>query len=67
MLYFEGEKKIPSTKRGCKGSLETVAEQACRNCTNVKNRQAKSRDASLEIIENIIQEKDLNKNKILLI
>lgn len=67
MLYFEGEKKIPSTKRGCKGSLETVAEQACRNCTNVKNRQAKSRDASLEIIENIIREKDLNKNKILLI
>jgi single-stranded-DNA-specific exonuclease len=67
MLDFKGYEIIPSTKRGCKGQTETRVEQACRNCTNIKNRQTKSRDAALETIEKIIEEKDLLKNKILVI
>ena len=59
--------EIPSTKRGCKGQTESRVEQACRNCTNVKSRQTKTRDTNLEIIKNIITEQDLLKNKILLI
>ena len=38
MLDFKGNELIPSTKRGCKGQVETRIEQACRNCANIKNR-----------------------------
>lgn len=51
MLDFKGYELVPSTKRGCKGQAETRVEQACRNCTNIKNRQTKIRDTSLEKIE----------------
>ena len=67
MLEFKAFESIPSTKRGCKGQFETRVEQACRNCTNIKNRQTKTRDASLEIIEQIIEEQNLLENKVLLI
>lgn len=67
MLDYRGYELIPSTKRGCKGQQETRVEQACRNCTNIKNRQTKARDAALETIEAIIKQKDLLKNKILAI
>ena len=67
MLDYRGYELIPSTKRGCKGQQETRVEQACRNCTNIKNRQTKARDAALETIEHIIEEKKLLDNKILAI
>ena len=67
MLDYRGYELIPSTKRGCKGQMETRVEQACRNCSNIKNRQTKTRDNSLEIIENLIEKQNLNDNKILLI
>lgn len=67
MLDFKAYELIPSTKRGCKGQKETRVEQACRNCTNIKNRQTKARDAALETIEHIIEEQDLLKNKILIV
>ncbi len=67
MLDFKAYENIPSTKRGCKGQFETRVEQACRNCTNIKNRQTKTRDASLEIIEEIIEEQNLFDKKVLVI
>lgn len=67
MLDYRGYELIPSTKRGCKGQTETRVEQACRNCTNIKNRQTKARDASLEQIERIIKEKNLLDNKVLVV
>lgn len=67
MLDFKGYELIPSTKRGCSGQMETRVEQACRNCTNIKNRQTKTRDASLEIIEQIIEDKHLLENQILVV
>ena len=67
MLDFKAYEQIPSTKRGCKGQFETRVEQACRNCANIKNRQTKTRDASLEIIEEIIEEQNLLDRKVLLI
>ena len=67
MLDYRGYELIPSTKRGCKGQSETRVEQACRNCSNIKNRQTKARDAALETIEHIIEEKNLLENKILAI
>ena len=67
MLDYRGYELVPSTKRGCKGQQETRVEQACRNCTNIKNRQTKARDAALENIERIIKEKNLLANKILVV
>lgn len=67
MLDFRGYEQIPSTKRGCRGQLETRVEQACRNSANIKNRQTKARDSALETIECIIKENKLLDNKILTI
>lgn len=67
MLEYKANKLIPSTKRGCKGEMETVVEQACRNCTNIKNRQTKIRDENLNIIEGLIEQNNLLDNKILTI
>ena len=67
MLDYRGYEQVPSTKRGCKDQTETRVEQACRNCINIKNRQTKARDASLNTIERIIEEKNLLENKILVV
>ena len=65
MLDLKAYEEIPSTKRGCKGQMETRVEQACRNCTNIKNRQTRARDASLERVEELISKNKLLDNKIL--
>ncbi len=67
MLDYRALEQVPSTKRGCKGQVETRVEQACRNCTNIKNRQTKARDASLNTIEHTIEENNLLENKILIV
>lgn len=67
MLDFKAEELIPSTKRGCKGQFETRVEQACRNCTNLKNRQNKARDASLDMINRKIENDNLLDHKILVV
>ena len=67
MLDFRGYELVPTTKRGCKGQAETRVEQACRNCTNIKSRQTKIRDNSLEKIEQIIANQNLLSNKILIV
>lgn len=67
MLDFKGYQQIPSTKRGCKGQMEIRVEQACRNCINIKNRQTKAKDVSLNTIEQIIENQNLLENKILLV
>ncbi len=67
MLPWEANTLIPSTKRGCKGQMETLLEQALRTCTNVKNRQTKTRDAGVEAIYEIIERDRLLENKLLII
>ena len=67
MLDYRALEQVPSTKRGCKGQYEMRVEQACRNCTNIKNRQTKARDASLNKIEHIIEENNLLDDKILIV
>lgn len=67
MLDYRGYEQIPSTKRGCKGQVETRVEQACRNCTNIKKRQTNARDSSLNIIEQTIKERNLLNHKLLVI
>lgn len=67
MLEWKAYESIPSTKRGCTGQFETRVEQAVRNCTNVKNRQTRTRDRNLETIEKLIEEQNLLDRKILII
>ena len=67
MLEFKAYEQIPSTKRGYKGTYESRVEQACRNCKNIKNRQTKARDTSLELIEEIIQEENLLEDPIIIV
>ena len=67
MLDFCAYDLVPSTKRGCAGQTETKVEQACRNCTNVRNRQNKDRDFSLETAERLIEENNLLSNPVLFV
>ena len=67
MIDFLAYQTIPSTKRGCSGQYETKVEQAIRTCTNVKNRQTRSRENAMGAILSIIEKEELTKNKILAI
>ena len=66
MLIFEAFKMIPSTKRGCKGEFEKLVEQAVRMSTNVKNRQTKVQDNSIEYLEDLIKKNNMMEHKVLL-
>lgn len=67
MVEFLAYEQIPSTKRGCKGQMETRVEQSVRTCKNIKNRQDKSRDTLVAKVDGMIKEQDLLKNKILIV
>lgn len=67
MLNWKAFDSIPSTKRGCHGQYEPRIEQAARLCTNVKNRQNRTRDKNLETIEEIIADKHLLDKKLLIV
>ena len=67
MLDFKAYDLIDSTKRGESGRTETRVEQACRTCSNIKNKQTRLRDTNVELIEKIIEEKELLNNKILIV
>lgn len=65
LLDYKGNEMVPSTKRGCKGQMETRATQACRNATNIKSHQQKARDEALTTIEGMIEEQGANSHQIL--
>ena len=67
MIEFLAYQTVPSTKRGCKGQVETRVEQAVRTCTNVKNRQTKAKDNAIQAVLKIIEDENLLENKILAI
>lgn len=67
MIEFLSYQTVPSTKRGCSGQVETRVEQAVRTCTNVKNRQTRSKENALDAVMKIIEKENLLENKILAI
>ena len=67
MLEEDAYKLIPSTKRGCKGQLETNLEQALRICTNCHSRQKKLRVESADTLISKIENEKLNDNKIIIV
>lgn len=64
MLFHKAYQEIPSTKRGCKGELETLVEQAGRMSTNVKTRQNDLVDAAMARLE---ETRDLEAHRLNLI
>lgn len=65
MLEHLANMEIPSTKRGHKGEMELLVEQAARVAKNVKAGQDRLRDKMCAELEEIIEEKNLLQNKIL--
>lgn len=65
LLEHKAYEEIPSTKRGCKGQLETRVEQAARMSNNVKARQKRLQEPGVEAIEAMIKQNHLLDNKIL--
>ena len=67
MIEFLSYQTVPSTKRGCSGQVETRVEQAVRTCTNVKNRQTRSKENAMDAVLQTIKNENLLENKILAI
>lgn len=67
MLKSDAFEMIPSNKRGHKpGEEERLVDQAVRMSTNVKNRQTRTQDAGMELLEKKIEKEGLLKHKVLL-
>lgn len=67
MLKNEAFKMILSNKRGHKpGEEERLVDQAVRMSTNVKNRQTRTQDAGMELLEKKIEKENLLDHKVLL-
>lgn len=67
LAFINGHEMVPSNKRGAKGTLEEVAVESARECTNAKNRQNKIKEQMVECLEQRIFKYDLLENKILFI
>lgn len=65
--FINGTKMVPSTKRGAKDTMETVCEQATRNCVNARSRQNRAKEKASDTIDMIICKEGLDENKILTI
>ena len=65
--FLNGHKLIPSQKRGAKGTLEEIAIESARECTNARAKQNRILDKAVEELEIKIFKYDLLENKVLFI
>ena len=65
--FLDGDKMIPSGKRGAKGTLDKAGVEAARECSNARNRQNKSLDEAVFAAEAKIHKYDLLENRILFV
>lgn len=67
MLKHEAFEMIPSNKRGhAPGEMERLVDQAIRMSTNVKNRQTREQDKTMEELELLIEDLGLLDHKVIL-
>ena len=67
MLKHEAFEMIPSNKRGhAPGEMERLVDQAVRMSTNVKNRQTREQDKTMEELELLIEDLGLLDHKVIL-
>lgn len=64
---IDGHQKVPCNKRGAKGTMEEVAIESLRECTNAKAKQNRITDQMVAEVEQKIFKYDLLENKILFI
>lgn len=67
MALINGHEKVPCNKRGAKGTMEEVAIESLRECTNAKSKQTRITDQMVERLEQKIYKYDLLENKILFV
>lgn len=65
--FIDGHKMVESHKRGAKGTLEELAIESARECTNAKAKQNRVLDKVEQDLEIKIAKHDLLSNKILFI
>lgn len=65
--FIDGHHMIPSQKRGAKGTLEEVAVESARECTNARTHQNKFKDEAVARLEQKIFKHDLLENKVLFV
>lgn len=65
--FITPQMEVPSTKRGEKGLVETIATQSARNCTNAKARQNKEKEKAIDLLNIQIINNCLDENKILIL
>ena len=65
--FLDGTKMVPSNKRGAKGTMELLAVESARECTNAKSRQDKKKEEIVGNLEIRIHKLGLLENKILFI
>lgn len=63
--FLDGDKMIPSGKRGAKGAFDKAGVEAARECSNARNRQNKLLEDALFKMEIKITNNNLLDNKIL--
>lgn len=64
--FINGNKMVESTKRGAKGTFESLAEQNARNCINARARQNREKEKGLEQLKIQIFNEEKDSNKILI-
>ena len=67
LAFIDGEQMVTSNKRGAKGSLEMVAIESARECTNARNHQNKFKEEMVLQLDQKIQQEGLLDNKILFV
>lgn len=65
--FIDGDKMIPSGKRGAKGTMERAGVEAARECSNARNRQNKSLETAMDKAEIKIHKYDLLENRVLFV
>lgn len=67
LAFINGHELVPCNKRGAKGTMEEVAIESARECTNARSHQNKDKEKMVEKLEQRIFKYDLLENKILFI
>ena len=67
LAFIDGHHLVPCNKRGAKGTMEEVAVESLRECTNTKSKQDKITTAAVENLSIRIFNEELDKNKLLIV
>ena len=65
--FIDGHKLVESNKRGAKGTMEELAIESARECTNARAKQNRILDKAVETLEIKIHKYNLLENKILFV